>query len=468
MKRFTLVLMLALMGAMQSLAAKVEKNVNIQIGSETRSYKLYVPNNVKANAPLVVSLHGAGGSMNDKSPMGTDIADSEGCIIVYPQGKLIYFPVFGGSVNGWDASGEMNEDVEFIKAVIEDVAKSYTIDRNRIYACGFSNGGMMTYALTNTCSDVFAAFASISGFPLNEFHFRHTGERPVPFLHIHGKADDFVKYSCMPVIVDEMVARLGANPVPVKTTVSGKYDKSIYEATDGSFEYVYYEMDGMGHSPWTDNTPEGSSSKTMWNHFKKYTLDTPCDATIKWMPRIETEGYAPKQHGWTVNASKTLLLFGKDQHKADNSDNNVYRSLQLDNGCYKFVFHSDGVAGTTFSVKLVKLTGTHTVVFNETVGVGKDHVFTFKIEDGWGEYRLTMTREKTTDAITITNIGLFSCTEEEVLNVNAVGNDESTATAYYNLAGIKLKNSKTQELKNLPRGINIIRSTNGKAKKVMK
>ena len=108
------------------------------------------------------------------------------------------------------------------------------------------------------------------------------------------------------------------------------------------------------------------------------------------------------------------------------------------------------------------------MVFNETVGVGKDHVFTFKIEDGWGEYRLTMTREKTTDTITITNIGLFSCTEEEVLNVNAVGNDESTATAYYNLAGIKLKNSKTQELKNLPRGINIIRSTNGKAKKVMK
>ena len=121
MKRFTLVLMLALMGAMQSLAAKVDKNVNIQIGSETRSYKLYVPNNVKANAPLVVSLHGAGGSMNDKSPMGTDIADSEGCIIVYPQGKLIYFPVFGGTVNGWDASGKDNADVAFIKAVIDDV-----------------------------------------------------------------------------------------------------------------------------------------------------------------------------------------------------------------------------------------------------------------------------------------------------------------------------------------------------------
>ena len=131
----------------------------------------------------------------------------------------------------------------------------------------------MTYAMSNVCSDEIAAFASISGYPINEFHLRHTGARPVPFLHIHGKADDFVKYSLVPTIVDEMVARLGANPVPT-TTTGNKYTKSVYAAGDGSFPYVYYEIDGMGHNDFTANIEDGSSAKTMWNFFKQYTLDS--------------------------------------------------------------------------------------------------------------------------------------------------------------------------------------------------
>lgn len=285
-----------------AFALKVDKIVSISVKddkgkTESRSYRLYVPDNVKDNAPLVVSLHGANGNQWANRPMTTEVADEEGFIVVYPQGKTVDFYLAGMNTTGWVSSGEVNADVEFIKAIIEDVKKNYSVDSKRIYCCGFSNGGMMTYALSNTCADIFAAFASISGFQMNEFHFRHTGARPVPFLHIHGKADDFVKYSLMPTIVDEMVARIGANPVPVKTTVPGKYTKSVYEATEGGFPYVYYEMDGMGHNDMTNNTPEGNSAKTMWAHFKQYTLDTPCDATLKWMPRVEEEGYKPAQHG---------------------------------------------------------------------------------------------------------------------------------------------------------------------------
>ena len=216
-----------------SISVKDDKGI-----TETRTYRLYVPNNVQANAPLVVSLHGANGNQWANRPMTTEVADAEGFIVVYPQGKTVNFYLANMNTTGWVSSGEDNADVEFIKAVIEDVAKKYTIDRKRIYCCGFSNGGMMTYALSNTCSDIFAAFASISGYQLNEFHFRHTGTRPVPFLHIHGKNDNFVLHSLMPTIVDEMVARLGANPVPVVTEENGKYTKSVYEAGEGSFPYV--------------------------------------------------------------------------------------------------------------------------------------------------------------------------------------------------------------------------------------
>jgi poly(3-hydroxybutyrate) depolymerase len=421
---------------------------------------------------LVVSLHGANGNQWGNMPMRTAVADEEGFIVVYPQGRVVDFYLAHMNTTGWDASGEENEDVDFIKAIIEDVAMDYSIDRKRIYCCGFSNGGMMTYALSNTCSEIFAAFASISGFPLNEFHFRHTGARPVPFLHIHGKADDFVKYSLMPIIVDEMVARVGANPVPVKTSVSGKYDKSVYEAGEGGFPYVYYEIDGMGHNAGTNKTPEGlsmsddipedqktGSAKTMWNFFKQYTLDAPCDKTLKWRPRLETEGYHPSEHGWYVNKSKYLLFFGMDVRKADNSDNNVYRSFQMDKGNYKLCFHADGAVGKTVTVTIKKISGTGVkpTVLDATVEVGKDVVLPFRVEDGYGEYRFTMTRPSTADVISITNLALYTATEDEVTAVEAPVALNS-AVAFYSLTGLA-------SALPLP-GVNLVRCENGDVKKV--
>ena len=394
----------------KSLSFKVNSeldptDVEITVGNETRNYQLYVPNNVQTNSPLVLSLHGAGGHSTDYSPFKKEVADAEGCIVAYPQGKNTL--LLGNSTPGWTATGEDNFDVKFLKAVIEDVASKYQIDRKRIYCCGFSNGGMMTYAMANACSDEIAAFASISGFPLNEFHLRHAGARPVPFLHIHGKADDFVKYSLMPTIVDEMVARLGANPVPTTTTGNG-YTKSFYAAGDGSFPYVYYEIDGMGHVDYTDKTEDGNSAQTMWNFFEQYTLDSQCDETLKWAPSIETQGYDPTAHGWTVNSGTTLLQFGGDQNtgSGDDGNHNVYHSLQFENGKYKLCFNSTGAA-VSMGVKIEKLTSPNTVVLDETVNVGAAAELPFEVTDSWGEYKLTITRPTESDAISVTGIKIL-------------------------------------------------------------
>lgn len=164
-----------------SWGAKVETEKTITVNGVTRKYLLYVPDNVGNNPAMVFSLHGASGHSADRSPFKTTVADEKGCIVVYPQGLEQYFPVFGGSVTGWNATGEANEDLDFFKRIIEEVASDYDIDRSRVYCCGFSNGGMMTYSNSSAAADIFAAFASISGFQLNEFHHRPTGARPVPF-----------------------------------------------------------------------------------------------------------------------------------------------------------------------------------------------------------------------------------------------------------------------------------------------
>ena len=421
-------------------AAKENKKVTITVGNESREYWLYVPNNVKEEAPLVLSLHGAGGQCTDKSPFRTTVADKESCIVAYPQGKMTTFPGLGGmSAYGWSAFGEENFDTDFLKAVVEDVASKYAIDRQRLYCCGFSNGGMMTYVMANTCSHQFAAFAAISGYPINEFHLHHTSWRPVPFLHIHGKADDFVKYSLVPNVIENMVARNGANPVPEKTTISGKYTKSIYEAGEGGFPIIFYEIDGMGHSDFTNNTEDNSSAQTMWNFFKDYTLDSPCDTTLKWRPRIETEGYAPKDHGWTVNFRTQLLKFGGDQNTDENQ--NVYRSLQFTTGSYNLCFQSEGDASLTIRVKIQKLTGQKNTVLEATVQAGSAAVLPFDITDGWGEYMITFFRPTKNDEITVSNIGIYSRTDDEMSAIRSMQNSQCIMhSEIYDLLGRQVLN----------------------------
>ena len=446
MKRIlsAVVCLFALCFAAQMQAAKANKMVTINVNGKSRTYLLYVPNNVQENAPLVLSLHGAGGtvSINTHDPNFHSVADKEGFIVAYPQGLPTTFPGLGGmQANGWTSEGEENFDTDFLKAVVEDVAAKYTIDRQRLYCCGFSNGGMMTYTMANVCSNQFAAFAAISGYPINEFHLHHTSWRPVPFLHIHGKNDDFVKYSLVPNVIDNMVARNGANPVPQKTIKSGNYTKSIYEAGEGGFPIIFYEIDGMGHEPYTANTEKSNSSQTMWDFFKEYTLDSPCDTTLKWRPRIETEGYAPKSHGWTMNSGLTLLKFAGTQ-KTD-ANQNVYRSLQFTTGQYRLSFRTEGDAAHEIGVKIQKLTGKKNYVLNTTVQAGDSAVLYFNVTDGWGEYKLTMTRPTGAEII-VTGIAIHSLTAEEALSIDAPKSSAlkpsslSSSTAVYDLQGRRL------------------------------
>ena len=433
----SLTLVLALSCTMMLSAAKVNKFFNLTVSGKTRTYLLYVPNNVKASAPLVISLHGAGGTVTTTShdPDFNSIADKDGFIVAYPQGLQTTFPGLGGmQAPGWTSTGEENFDTDFLKAVVEDVDAKYALDRQRLYCCGFSNGGMMTYVMANTCSHIFAAFAAISGYPINEFHLHHTSWRPVPFLHIHGKADDFVKYSLVPNVIEDMVDRNGANPVPTTTTKSGKYTKNVYEAGEGGFPIIFYEIDGMGHSPFTNNTEDNSSSQTMWNFFKQYTLDDPCDTTMKWRPRIETEGYDPKSHGWSVNGRTAILRFGGDQNTDENQ--NVYRSLQFKTGKYKLCFHAEGEEGKNIKVKIEKLTGQKNVVLNATETVGGDITMPFEVTDGWGEYRITFNREAKTDVITITNIGIYTLTDGEPVSVKLPTSTNNIGSAtFFDLLG---------------------------------
>ena len=406
----------------EAIPVAVHERRLVTVNGVQRSYALYVPAEVTVKtgkSALVFSLHGAQGRIykfykdvdgvktevdqensedegvyfepDARSPFRLATADEAGCIVVYPQGlkrNLLNTQMFG-----WLSDGESTEDIDFFKAIIEDVAAHYQIDRKRIYCCGFSNGGMMTYAATTLASDTFAAFASISGYPLNEFHFRATGTRPVPFLHIHGKADDFVKYSLWPTVRDMLVARNGCVSVPTVTTDEGRYTKSVYATGKGGFQHVTYECDGMGHDDYTSRTDDGDSSKTMWNFMSRYALDDACDKTLKM--RMDSTATS---RGWTETAAGagTTLSYGT---RKTSGDSNIYHSIQLEKGTYTLSLKSNGIVNDNYFVKLVDVTNETNVLLCRSAKIGHDASFVVTV-DAYRQCKLVIVKENAADAIT--------------------------------------------------------------------
>ncbi|MBK9529210.1 MAG: hypothetical protein IPO41_13055 [Acidobacteria bacterium] len=53
------------------------------------------------------------------------------------------------------------DDVDFISTLLDTIESKYKIDKNRIYASGLSNGGMMSYRLAAELSNRIAAIARL-------------------------------------------------------------------------------------------------------------------------------------------------------------------------------------------------------------------------------------------------------------------------------------------------------------------
>ncbi len=153
-----------------------------------RSYAIYVPTTYDGSkpVPLHLSLHGNGGfaeaqigDVPKNDCTGTTAADNSGLegrynqlaeehgfIVVYPNGV----PNGGTTVNGrmWNdcrigEPASTANDVMFIGALLDDVMSSVQIDRDRVYANGYSNGAVMMFRLYAELGERFTAFATMSG-----------------------------------------------------------------------------------------------------------------------------------------------------------------------------------------------------------------------------------------------------------------------------------------------------------------
>ena len=174
---------------------------SISHGGLTRTYRVHVPPgyNIAVPAPLLVVLHGDSAATdlrtNDANFGLVAKSDREGFIAVFPSA----FAAGGGKLASWNAGGccgaaraQNVDDVGFIRQVVTNVFRQMSIDRERIFAAGVSDGGMMAYRLACEMPEVFRAVASVAG---TDNTRTCAPGNPVSILHIHAKDDPRVLFA---------------------------------------------------------------------------------------------------------------------------------------------------------------------------------------------------------------------------------------------------------------------------------
>lgn len=189
-KIILLILCLPTIGNAQSTTHTMDHN------GLTRSYRLYVPSSYTGDVavPLLFNLHGYTSNASQQEFYGDfrSIADTANFILVHPEGTLD-----GSGARFWNAFGAAGgvDDVGFISALIDLIDEDYNIDLNRVYSCGMSNGGFMSYRLACELGGRITAIASVTGtMPTNSFA-NCNPYKPTPVMQIHGTADATVPYN---------------------------------------------------------------------------------------------------------------------------------------------------------------------------------------------------------------------------------------------------------------------------------
>jgi polyhydroxybutyrate depolymerase len=227
------------------------------------------------------------------------VAETNGFIAAYPSG-------IAGTWNTGLPGASTADDLGLIDTIATILEQQYTIDPLRVYSCGFSAGGYMSYRLACESPRCFAAIASVSG-TMTEVAFNACAPVfPAHVLHIHGTSDFVVNYNgggFTGKSVDEVLALWNnwnsCNTTPQVTALPNinLFDLSTVElhdytpCTQGAVELL--KVLGGGHQwPGTSSLLGGlgtinrdiDASEEIWDFFSAYSC-------------LGTNTGSPEQHG---------------------------------------------------------------------------------------------------------------------------------------------------------------------------
>ncbi|MDM7854220.1 extracellular catalytic domain type 1 short-chain-length polyhydroxyalkanoate depolymerase [Cellulomonas alba] len=276
----------AVLGAAPAQAASLTQVTSFGANPGGIGMYLYVPDNVPANAPVLVAIHyctGTAQAFYQNTPYAT-LANQYGYIVVYPDASR---PGQCFDVSSTPAmTHDGGSDPTSIANMVRYVQQHYSTDRSRVFVTGLSSGAMMTELLLADYPDLFAAGSAYAGVPATCFstggaapgstgqagwnsscsggtltrtaqqwgdlaraaYPGWSGTRPRVQLW-HGTADTTLSYVNLGEAVKQWTNVLGVGQTPASTEqLSGGITRTRYGATGGQAPVEANSEQGVTHN----------------------------------------------------------------------------------------------------------------------------------------------------------------------------------------------------------------------------
>lgn len=170
----------------------VLKKMTWTVGGVSREALVHLPQD-SGSAPVIFAFHGHGGFDIGFASKAFETQWPE-ALVVYPQGLPTK-----DSKPGWQTSvGEVNsktgikdQDLKFFDAMLATFDNNYNADTQKIFAHGWSNGGMFVYnVLWAARGSKFAALC-----PAASLLSKASGKITIPVMHVGGTSDPVVDFT---------------------------------------------------------------------------------------------------------------------------------------------------------------------------------------------------------------------------------------------------------------------------------
>ncbi len=183
--------------------------VRIQSGGGERGFAVRLPDNYDSNQPyaLIFGFHWNGGNSKEvdsggsngynMAHFGLQKLSNNGAIFVAPDG-------LGG---GWANTG--GRDLQFVDDMVALIEENYCVDKTRLFANGFSYGGMMSHAVACARADVFRGVAIYDGAELSGCE---GGNDPIAYWIMAGLEDSVCTIDMAKPMRDRFVTNNGCTP----------------------------------------------------------------------------------------------------------------------------------------------------------------------------------------------------------------------------------------------------------------
>jgi polyhydroxybutyrate depolymerase len=170
----------------------------VRVGGVERVFRVHVPRGYDPTRPATVVLNFHGNLSDDAQQDDwsnlSAAADARGILAVHPRGRD---QSWNAGVCCGLAQARGDDDVGFVRALLDDLAGAYCVDPRRVFAAGFSNGAFFAQRLGCELSDRVAAVASVAGLMTLS---TCAPTRAMSVLQFHGDADLVVPYLGNPLL----------------------------------------------------------------------------------------------------------------------------------------------------------------------------------------------------------------------------------------------------------------------------